>query len=91
MKKFLILAVAAFAMVGCAIKDTPTISFYEESYTVSSKGGELIIPVSSTGIDAVIISDLGLFSIAKEVAPELEIHISTQANNVNYESAKKYC
>ena len=43
-----------------------------------------------TGIDAVIISDLGLFSIAKEVAPDLEIHISTQANNVNYESAKMW-
>ena len=56
MKKFLILAVAAIAMVGCAIKDTPVVSFYEDSYTVSSKGGELIIPVSSTGIDAVTIS-----------------------------------
>jgi len=43
-----------------------------------------------TGIDAVIISDLGLFAIAREVAPNLEIHISTQANNVNYESAKMW-
>lgn len=34
--------------------------------------------------DAVIISDPGVFSIAKEVIPEIEIHISTQANNVNY-------
>ena len=56
MKKFLVMAVAALAMVGCAIEDTPAISFYEESYTVSSKGGELIIPVNSTGIDAVTIS-----------------------------------
>ena len=56
MKKFLILAVAALAMVGCAIKDTPTISFYEESYTVSSEGGELIIPVNSTGVDDVHIT-----------------------------------
>ena len=57
MKKFLIMAVAALAMVGChKIQDIPEVSFYEESYTVSSKGGELIIPVSSTGIDAVTIS-----------------------------------
>ena len=56
MKKFLILAVAAIAMVGCAIEDTPVVSFYEDSYTVSSKGGELIIPVSSTGVDDVIIT-----------------------------------
>lgn len=34
--------------------------------------------------DAVIISDPGVFEIAKEVAPEMELHISTQANNVNY-------
>lgn len=69
MKKFLILAVAALAMVGCAIKDTPTIEFYEESYTVSSEGGELIIPVSSTGIDAVTISYQSSMD-AWEVDPE---------------------
>ena len=34
--------------------------------------------------DAIIISDPGVFMIAKEVVPEIEIHISTQANNVNY-------
>lgn len=34
--------------------------------------------------DALIISDPGLFSIAKRVWPEVEIHISTQANNTNY-------
>ena len=36
------------------------------------------------GPDAVIISDPGMFSIAKEIMPEMEIHISTQANNTNY-------
>ena len=56
MKKFLVLAVAALSMFGCAIEDTPVVSFYEESYTVSSKGGELIIPVNSTGVDEVSIS-----------------------------------
>ena len=69
MKKFLILAVAALAMVGCAKEDTPTIEFYEESYTVSSEGGELIIPVSSTGIDAVTISYQSSMD-AWEVDPE---------------------
>lgn len=34
--------------------------------------------------DALIISDPGVFMIAKEVCPEIDIHISTQANNVNY-------
>lgn len=34
--------------------------------------------------DALIISDPGMFDIAKEVWPQAEIHISTQANNTNY-------
>ena len=34
--------------------------------------------------DALIISDPGMFMIAREVCPEIDIHISTQANNVNY-------
>lgn len=34
--------------------------------------------------DALIISDPGVFTIAKRVCPEIEVHISTQANNTNY-------
>ena len=34
--------------------------------------------------DALIISDPGLFTIAKEVVPHIDIHISTQANNTNF-------
>lgn len=34
--------------------------------------------------DAIIISDPGVFEIAMEIVPEIDIHISTQANNVNY-------
>ncbi len=34
--------------------------------------------------DALIISDPGMFMIAKQVCPEIDIHISTQANNTNY-------
>ncbi|MDE6939456.1 MAG: U32 family peptidase, partial [Lachnospiraceae bacterium] len=36
--------------------------------------------------DALIISDPGMFMIAREVCPEMEIHISTQANNTNYQT-----
>lgn len=36
------------------------------------------------GPDALIISDPGMYSIAKEECPEIERHISTQANNTNY-------
>lgn len=34
--------------------------------------------------DALIISDPGMFRLAQEVCPEIELHISTQANNTNY-------
>ena len=34
--------------------------------------------------DALIISDPGIYTIAKEICPEIECHISTQANNTNY-------
>jgi putative protease len=34
--------------------------------------------------DAMIISDPGIFAIAREIAPEIDIHVSTQANNCNY-------
>ncbi|EOT27541.1 hypothetical protein C805_01649 [Eubacterium sp. 14-2] len=36
--------------------------------------------------DALIISDPGVFTIARELLPEMELHISTQANNTNYET-----
>ena len=42
------------------------------------------------GVDAVIVSDLGaIASIARKV-PELDIHVSTQANTTNSESARVY-
>lgn len=36
------------------------------------------------GIDALIISDPAIFMLAKEILPEVERHVSTQANNTNY-------
>ena len=40
--------------------------------------------LSLIGPDAVLISDPGVFDIAREVCPDTGIHISTQANNTNY-------
>ena len=36
------------------------------------------------GPDGILISDPGIFTIAKRIVPEIELHISTQANNTNY-------
>lgn len=35
-------------------------------------------------VDAVLVADLGVFTLAKEYAPDVELHISTQANNTNW-------
>ncbi len=37
--------------------------------------------------DAVLVADPGMFTLAKENCPNVEIHISTQANNTNYQTA----
>jgi len=48
---------------------------------------EYIAATHDLGIDAYIVSDPGIFTLVKKVAPKAEIHISTQANNTNWMSA----
>lgn len=48
---------------------------------------EYIRELYEIGVDAVLIADPGIMSVAREVAPNLEIHLSTQASNLNYKSA----
>lgn len=45
---------------------------------------------AAAGIDAFIIADLGVFEMAKRVAPDVERHISTQGGIINYESARAW-
>ena len=40
--------------------------------------------------DAVLISDIGLINVAKNIFKGVDIHLSTQANTTNYESVKFY-
>ena len=42
------------------------------------------------GFDAVLIADLGLFGMIREIAPEIPVHISTQANNTNYKTVEMW-
>lgn len=44
--------------------------------------------LQNIGIDGIIVSDPGILSIAKRFTPELPIHLSTQANVTNAESAR---
>lgn len=48
---------------------------------------QYIEQIKDLGLDAVILSDPGTFMFVKQYAPELEVHLSTQANNTNYMSA----
>ncbi|MDR2183054.1 MAG: U32 family peptidase [Clostridiales bacterium] len=43
--------------------------------------------VKKMGADALIISDTGVFALARQVVPDMEIHVSTQANITNYAAA----
>ncbi|MDU1411664.1 MAG: U32 family peptidase [Clostridium sp.] len=40
------------------------------------------------GVDAIIVADPGIIMTAREVVPNLEIHLSTQANTVNYKTCE---
>lgn len=44
----------------------------------------------NAGVDAVLITDIGLIDLCKEVAPGLSIHLSTQANTLNKYSVKAW-
>lgn len=44
--------------------------------------------LAEIGADAIIVSDLGVFRIARQVAPALPVHISTQANTTNWSTVQ---
>jgi len=46
--------------------------------------------LSELSADAVIVSDLGVLALSKRYAPEIPVHVSTQASVVNYESARMW-
>ena len=45
---------------------------------------EYLLFLQNVGVDALIMADAGMISIAREVVPEMEIHLSTQASATNY-------
>ena len=46
--------------------------------------------LAEAGVDAVLVADLGVFMCAREVVPALPVHISTQANNVNWRTVRAW-
>lgn len=51
---------------------------------------EFLLNAQKAGVDALIISDIGVLAMAKKYVPDMEIHISTQSGIVNYETAKAF-
>ena len=52
--------------------------------------GEYARTLYETGADAVIVSDIGAIAEIKSSVPDLEVHLSTQANCMNYKAAEVY-
>mgnify|MGYP002679978832 CR=1 FL=1 len=48
---------------------------------------DYLLELQEIGVDAVIVSDPGVFTYVKETIPNMEIHISTQASTTNAASA----
>ena len=46
--------------------------------------------LAEVGADAVLVADLGVFMLVREAAPTLPVHISTQANNVNWRTVRAW-
>ncbi len=51
---------------------------------------EFLLNWREAGVDAFIISDMGVMSLAKKYTPDVDIHISTQAGITNYASANEW-
>ena len=51
---------------------------------------DLATAYQAMGVDGAIVDDLGVLSVCKKAAPRLPLHISTQANCVNYQTARMY-
>lgn len=49
---------------------------------------EYLTSLRDIHVDAVLIADPGIFSLARQIVPDLPVHISTQANVTNWASAK---
>jgi putative protease len=49
---------------------------------------EYLKELEDAGVDAIIFSDPGVYLAAKDSVPNMELHLSTQANNTNYRSAE---
>lgn len=60
-----------------------TMNILAHNYHFELEIEEYIRVVAAIGIDAIIVSDPGILALIKKVAPDMEIHLSTQASTTN--------
>ncbi len=51
---------------------------------------EYLFALKDVKPDALIVADLGVFMLAKEILPSVELHVSTQANTVSAETCRAW-
>ena len=49
---------------------------------------EYLLSLEEAGVDALLISDFGVWNIARQVVPDMSLHVSTQANTCNWAAAQ---
>lgn len=64
-----------------------TVNIFPHNYKIPALKNALK-PLAELKPDAFIMADPGVIMLSKEIAPEIPIHLSVQANNVNWASAK---
>ncbi|MDO5336661.1 MAG: U32 family peptidase [Eubacteriales bacterium] len=68
---------------ACGVKVYVTVNILAHNYDLEGVK-EYLRELGELQPDALIIADPGIFTYAAEICPEIERHISTQANNTNY-------
>ena len=66
-----------------------TINIFPHNNDVSSLP-DYIKYLAEIKVDALLVADLGIFMMCRELAPEVPLHISTQANSTNWRTVKSW-
>ncbi|AIY84071.1 MAG: U32 family peptidase [Clostridium baratii] len=64
-----------------------TMNVFPRNYDLEG-AADYVRGLEKLGVDAILVGDPGLIAVIKEVAPNMDIHLSTQANTVNWKTAK---
>ena len=63
-------------------------SIHSPVMPISNTVRQIIPSLVATGVDAIIVSDPGLIRLIRQIAPQISLHLSTQANTTNSEAVR---